>query len=518
MKERARIALLADSGKCPLCDLAVERELGTHIKNSHGTKQWEDAITSAKDEGMSDVDIGRLFNVSFSRLSKLLVEKRGHVSFGSVRPPQIRTLDPPVFNMEGTTVWAFRDRGRWATHSGHYRGNWSPYIPRNMILRHSGANDVVLDCFVGGGTTAVESLLLGRNFVGVDINKASIELTGTAIDAVRHYAERKGVELGAWTRLAVGDARRLSGVEDGSIDLICTHPPYAGIIRYSSGLEGDLSSLEPDEYVVEMQKAIGEQRRVLREQGSCVLLVGDKRKEKRVVPLGFMLIEAYLRGGFELDELVIKRQFNTRTTGLWYNRAMKGRFLLLAHEYLPSFSIGESQTGMLDAPIEPSAFKFGLRKMKKAVRRAETTSVWTDGSDANIVYNMQRLSGYDATYRLTGDRPLPGKIEGSVYISDSGNTGEGASSLLRRRRMKYAVNQLAERMHSGSMLGLRVRDRIAGGKLQPEGMLAWLDMKRNEDFRLREIVVVAEKWGGSSQRKKGHLEISHSYLLLYDRK
>jgi len=64
--------------------------------------------------------------------------------------------------LETTTVWGFPDRGDWATHSGKYRGNWSPYIPRNVILRYSNENDVVLDQFVGSGTTLVEAKLLGR--------------------------------------------------------------------------------------------------------------------------------------------------------------------------------------------------------------------------------------------------------------------------------------------------------------------------------------------------------------------
>lgn len=32
-----------------------------------------------------------------------------------------------------------------------------------------------------------------------------------------------------------GDARNLDFVPDESIDLICTHPPYADIIKYSDG-------------------------------------------------------------------------------------------------------------------------------------------------------------------------------------------------------------------------------------------------------------------------------------------
>ena len=80
------------------------------------------------------------------------------------------------FELESTSIWSFPDRGNWATHSGTYRGNWSPYIPRNLILRYTKEKDWVLDSFLGSGTTAVEAALLNRNFVGVDINPKSLKL------------------------------------------------------------------------------------------------------------------------------------------------------------------------------------------------------------------------------------------------------------------------------------------------------------------------------------------------------
>ena len=48
---------------------------------------------------------------------------------------------PEKFKLEDTTIWSFPERGSWVTHSGKYRGNWSPYIPRNLILRYSKKND-----------------------------------------------------------------------------------------------------------------------------------------------------------------------------------------------------------------------------------------------------------------------------------------------------------------------------------------------------------------------------------------
>ncbi|MCZ7385124.1 MAG: hypothetical protein O8C63_10310 [Candidatus Methanoperedens sp.] len=40
---------------------------------------------------------------------------------------------PAAFPPETTTVWSFPGRGDCATHVGNYRGNWSPYIPRNLL-------------------------------------------------------------------------------------------------------------------------------------------------------------------------------------------------------------------------------------------------------------------------------------------------------------------------------------------------------------------------------------------------
>lgn len=83
--------------------------------------------------------------------------------------------DPENFELETNTLWNFPDRGNWATHDSKYRGNWSPYIPRNILLRYSKEGDLVLDQFVGGGTTLIEAKLLNRNIIGIDVNDESIK-------------------------------------------------------------------------------------------------------------------------------------------------------------------------------------------------------------------------------------------------------------------------------------------------------------------------------------------------------
>lgn len=149
--------------------------------------------------------------------------------------------------MEMTTVWSFPNRGNWATHDAKWRGNWSPYIPRNILLRYSKEKDLVLDQFAGGGTTLVEAKLLNRNIIGVDVNDVALERCKEKIDFDHEGANGK-------VELYKGDARNLKFISNESIDLICTHPPYADIIKYSEDIEEDLSHLKVKDFLEEMKK------------------------------------------------------------------------------------------------------------------------------------------------------------------------------------------------------------------------------------------------------------------------
>jgi hypothetical protein len=64
-------------------------------------------------------------------------------------PKKIKKLQPEEFDMECTTVWSFPRRGNWATHKSSYRGNWSPDVVRNLLLRYSKEGDTILDPMIG---------------------------------------------------------------------------------------------------------------------------------------------------------------------------------------------------------------------------------------------------------------------------------------------------------------------------------------------------------------------------------
>lgn len=230
------------------------------------------------------------------------------------------------FELETNTVWSFPKRGKWATHDAKYRGNFSPFIAKNIILRYSKPNDVVLDQFVGGGTTLVECKLNERNAIGIDINPDSVELTKKKL--LFEYINSPDMKV------EVGNACELKSIKDESIDLICTHPPYANIIQYSENIVGDLSLLKQKEFLIEMEKVAKESYRVVKKDKFCCIVMGDTRKNGMVQPLGFETMQKFLSAGFKIKEIIIKEQHNCKATGFWKTNSQKYNFLLLAHEYI----------------------------------------------------------------------------------------------------------------------------------------------------------------------------------------
>lgn len=240
---------------------------------------------------------------------------------------KIAKWEPDDFELEMTTHWSFPKRGNWATHDAKWRGNWSPYIPRNIILRYSKENDLILDQFAGGGTTLVEAKLLNRNIIGVDVNDVALSRCHEKVDFIHEGANGK-------VDIQNGDARNLYFIPNESIDLICTHPPYANIIKYSDNIPEDLSLLKAKDFLVEMKKVAAESYRVLKKDKFCAILMGDTRQNGCMVPMSFDVMHIFEQVGFKLKEIIIKEQHNCRATGYWKTNSVKYNFLLIAHEYL----------------------------------------------------------------------------------------------------------------------------------------------------------------------------------------
>ena len=185
----------------------------------------------------------------------------------------------------------------------------------------------MLDQFAGGGTTLVEAKLLNRDIIGIDVNDVALDRCRDKINFEHEGANGK-------VYICKGDARNLDFIHDEDIDLICTHPPYANIIKYSDDIEEDLSHLKIKDFLEEMKTVAAECYRVLKKDKFCAILMGDTRQKGHMIPMSFDVMRIFEDAGFKLKELIIKEQHNCRATGYWKTNSVKYNFLLIAHEYL----------------------------------------------------------------------------------------------------------------------------------------------------------------------------------------
>ncbi len=98
--------------------------------------------------------------------------------------------------------------------------------------------------------------MTNRNFIGVDINPNALEITKNKLNFE--------CDFNPMIDITQGDARNLSSIGDDSIDLICTHPPYADIIHYSEDIDGDVSLMPMKDFLFEIGKVADECYRVLK--------------------------------------------------------------------------------------------------------------------------------------------------------------------------------------------------------------------------------------------------------------
>jgi len=505
-------------------------------------KELQQVVLQEKMRGTPDLEIGQKYGVTFRYIERLITKSQGINVSALAVPKKIKTLYPKDFGEEQTTVWSYKNRGSWATHSGEYRGNWSPYIPRNVILKYSNLGDTVLDYFCGAGTTAVECKLLGRRCIAFDINDKAIELAKRNINfnvapPQLAFANDKIHPQVYEPELSVGDARNLSFLPDNSIDLICAHPPYTNIIHYTDSKEGDLSFLDIDDFLKEMLRVAKESFRVLRPGRQCAILIGDMRRKKHVIPLGFRLINVYLDAGFKLRELVIKRQHNCKTTGFWYANSIKYNFLLLAHEYLPIFekpepfiSLSARERGAGYGLLVPTLKKPPLKRKLDAL---ETSTVWIlPEKDFEKRLNKNVIDRYSnggkySTISFTSYSENKMNIAGGneqksqqllfIKFLFRGSSHCRLNIEYCLREMMDVINREVSNISNGGFLAIQTQDVRIDGYIEPLAKRL-VDMLILDTLWLKEVVVVTkEKRSSEVQTTDNYLNMSHQYLLVYER-
>lgn len=353
-KELDRVFVMYEAGKRKVvcfCGKEVMHSIVPHFKKEHEDlwKKWKKMFVDLNNLGYSWKDIMRLFSAGDNKLlfSWTVIEKSvkeeiesGRQEYIPVLKRKVNRWEPHNFEIEKTTVWDFPRRGDWATHSGNYRGNWPPQIPRNLILRYTREEDLIVDAFAGGGTTLIEAWLLKRKSIGLDISKLAIQTMEAKLAEMEKLASEDKIIKLDWnyrplviSANALELSKVLENIGVNSVKLVCVHPPYLDSIKYTTDNENDLALVgNPDIFYKKIRDFSCEVKKILSADGVCAILIGDIRKSGEIVPLGLNVLNIFVAEGFKLDNIVIKTQNRDSSSEFWVGH--KSNILLMAHEYL----------------------------------------------------------------------------------------------------------------------------------------------------------------------------------------
>jgi len=241
------------------------------------------------------------------------------------------------------SLWMIESRDSSGGHRLDYHGNFVPQIATQVFLRYTKEDDVVLDLFLGSGTSAIEAQRQRRRLIGV-------ELKQDLVDQVRQKISPR--LLDDRIRLLQGDAtsdetahqihEELQAMGADHAQLLILHPPYHDIIQFSEQPD-DLSNADDLDDFLAMFEAAARHGLTLLEPGRfAALVIGDKYAQGELIPLGFYCMERMQRVGFRTKAIVVKNiagneRGKGRDSNLWRYRALRGGFYIFKHEYVMVF-------------------------------------------------------------------------------------------------------------------------------------------------------------------------------------
>jgi len=236
-------------------------------------------------------------------------------------PNHINCLSAGEWMKYQVGVWQFGYEKRDVRDKKVHPATYPVSLARRCIELFTHRGELVLDPFVGSGTTLLAACDTGRSALGADLNPEYVALCESRL------AECPS-EDGSVRLPLVSDARALADrLEPETVARIVTSPPYAnclnrarrnksrrtdtrrneqfGRVEQYSQDPADLGTLDYDAYVAAMRDVFASLLPVLRPLGHCVVNVPDIWWANRRVAIHIGVTEALEAAGLELRNTII---------------------------------------------------------------------------------------------------------------------------------------------------------------------------------------------------------------------
>ncbi len=217
-------------------------------------------------------------------------------------------------------VWQFTYEKRDIRDKSLHPATFPISLAKKVIELFSHEGELVLDPFVGSGTTLIAANDLNRNAVGFDLQEKYINLCKERLTSQANL-------FNTTQQVAVLDeAKNIPQYfNEETISLIWTSPPYANLLnrkrknksrrnrkneqydkieQYSQDPR-DLGTMELEQYSLEMGNIFERLLPLLKPKGHCVINVSDMWFENKRITIHVSLIEELRKRGYELRNIII---------------------------------------------------------------------------------------------------------------------------------------------------------------------------------------------------------------------
>lgn len=251
------------------------------------------------------------------------VKQKSFIDIGTTRicdckPSHICCLSAKEWLKNQLGVWEFHYEKRDLRDKSIHPATFPIALPRRLIEQFTHKGELVIDPFVGSGSTLIAAQDSERNAVGFDLSPKYVELCKERLSTSLFQSQQQ---------LAIEcDARYINQyLVPESVSLIVTSPPYANLLnrkrknksrrdrknnqlgkveQYSQDPR-DLGTMPLEVYTENMGEIFEALRPLLRPKGHCVINVPDMWWENERITIHVSLIDEMRRRGYELRNIII---------------------------------------------------------------------------------------------------------------------------------------------------------------------------------------------------------------------
>lgn len=196
-------------------------------------------------------------------------------------------------------------------------------LPAKCIDLFTHRGELVLDPFVGIGTTLVAAQDLHRNAIGFDLNEEYVRFARSRLLQTRLLSDREAQQI------AIHDESHNipEYLKNEMVSLCVTSPPYAMMLnrpRRNKSMRGDLrrnehylevqqysqdprdlGTMRPRKYAKALEEIYRGILPFMRKKAHCVINITDLWWKNKRLPIHIYVIEALQKAGFELRNTII---------------------------------------------------------------------------------------------------------------------------------------------------------------------------------------------------------------------